>query len=643
MPLFTAIRSSFHFSALTTLFTAIHPVLAQAPVNDVVSWPSGLLLLASVLYAALGTPPDKIWEIEPAIGWFLCSGLPMISIPMMQRVNWVASACHFVPGIRTAYGKSNFWIQADQVTALARSEALRKVLQCLQCVLYVYPEPSTIDPSLWSSTPEGLVIPAPNTSGPLISPPIKPSSATPSAHDFLLFAAIDYHVFREWEVVIKKGGQVVFSTKNMPASSVVDVDSEEFALFVVAAQLVRRPHSQSKLHALACNDSDKKEGPYTLDLDKDPVKYDTPICAVDFHSYAPEGSKVTASLTELATAYYRVVQYIKQNSDPSNSLKLAQISVGQTLWIAILGGVLLDKGRLTIQNLHGRWGMKEVTADEAYLTRIETVLAEIGEYANKPAFFDLVFSGGLNRRSAYPFLIAGLFGQMIVCYFLSVGTSAGVWTSVALSNSLYAGRLTDWHSLYYGKTAVTDEPGMKMYVPGSQELMAIATFDRSSPKQGSLRPGILLNTFGLAAAIFGAVFQGPTRDALNFGPFSPTPGWVVYTSVVLCMGTTMLIAVTLALQQLWEKTWADDSEFPTRCMAYTTLPCSVIVSGLAVWFQYSGLRRFWPILDALTWVSGMPLGMLENGRMFSVDDNMLHLVLLNRWIMGAVASSVGSA
>ena len=40
-------------------------VFAQAPVNDVVSWPPGLLLLATVLYATLGTSPHELWEIEP--------------------------------------------------------------------------------------------------------------------------------------------------------------------------------------------------------------------------------------------------------------------------------------------------------------------------------------------------------------------------------------------------------------------------------------------------------------------------------------------------------------------------------------------------------------------------------------------------
>ncbi|KIK01119.1 hypothetical protein K443DRAFT_7167, partial [Laccaria amethystina LaAM-08-1] len=84
-------------------------VFAQAPVNDVVSWPPGLLLLATVLYATLGTSPNQLWEIEPVTGVFLFTGLPKLSIRGMQRVNWVTSACHFVPGIRSAFGRANFW------------------------------------------------------------------------------------------------------------------------------------------------------------------------------------------------------------------------------------------------------------------------------------------------------------------------------------------------------------------------------------------------------------------------------------------------------------------------------------------------------------------------------------------------------
>ncbi len=259
-------------------------------------------------------------------------------------------------------------------------------------------------------------------------------------------------------------------------------------------------------------------------------------------------------------------------------------------------------------------------------------------------FSDLVFSGGINRRSAIPFFIAGLFGQIVVCYFLSVGTSAGIWTSVAFANSLYVGRLTDWHSVYYGKRTVNSQPGMKMYVPGSpsKELMVIATFDRSTPKEGNLRPGFLMNTMGLIAAVLGAIFADQTREALGFAPSQPTHAWVVYTTVVLCIGTTLMITSMLLVQQLHERTWWNDSELPTRWMAHSTLPCSIIVCVLGVIFKLKGWAHLWPILDAITWLSGAPLGIIENGRFFSADDNMMHLVLLNRWMMGAVASALGS-
>ena len=238
-----------------------------------------------------------------------------------------------------------------------------------------------------------------------------------------------------------------------------------------------------------------------------------------------------------------------------------------------------------------------------------------------------------------------------MCYFLSVGTSAGVWTSVALANSLYAGRLTDLHSIYYGKgkslvQTGNDQPGMKMYLPGSasKEIMVIATFDRSTPKEDSgLRSGFFMSIFGVVAAIFGAIFQERTRIALSFGPTTPTPPWVVYTSVSLCIGTTLLVLSMLIAQQLHEKTWSDDSEFPTRLMTYSTFPSSIAICTLAVTFRLKGWGHLWPILDAITFLSGFPLGMIENGRLFAADDNMLHLVLLNRWMMGAVASSLGSS
>ncbi|KAI0314660.1 hypothetical protein OF83DRAFT_423146 [Amylostereum chailletii] len=633
--------------AIVVLSPLLQPVLAQAPVNDVVSWPSGLLLLASVLYAALGTAPEMLWDIEPAIGIFLFRGLPKVSIPVMQKVSWVANACHFVSGIRNAYGKSNFWIRADLVTIHARKEALEKALQIITFVEPLLPE-RPLDPNQWTVSSAGLMHPAVLIP---ISPSVKSPHRPPSARDFLLFAAIDYHVFREWEVRVYSKGQLVLNTKDMPPSSIMDVDDEEEARLIVAANMVRRPHSQTRLRALAQNLSQGSAtadslGPWTFDIDA--ISLDEPICNIDFHSYAPEHAKVSASLRELSCAYLHVVQYIKRNA-PSwlapapGTMPIARIHVGKTLWIAILGGALLDRGRVTIQNLPGRWAMRNVSPDDAWVTRVEDVLRIIEPRVNQSNFGDLVFSGGISRRSAIPFLVAGIFGQIVVCYFLSVGTSAGVWTSVALANSLYAGRLNDLHSIWYGKAVGTDEPGMKMYVPGSKQLMAVATLDRSPPRQGTLRPGVLLNLFGLAAAIVGAVFTSQTRSALQFGDFSPTPGWVVYTSVGMAFGTTLLIAATIATQQSAERTWSHDSELPTRWMMYSTLSASVIVCGLAMFFQSCQGARFWPILDAVTWVSGLPLGMVENGRMFSADANMVHLVLLNRWMMGAVASALGSS
>jgi hypothetical protein len=636
-------------------------------VNDVVSWPSGLLLLATVLYAALGTSPDLLWEIEPVTGFFLFSGLPKISLPTMWRVNWVASACHFVPGIQSAFGRSNFWVCSNEVTTEARAKALEKALSQLHCITYRSPG-TPLDETIWSITSSGM----------LTKPRLVPSSPLheikcplPIARDFLLFAAIDYHAFRDWEVQIYSKGSMVFSTKNMTHYAVIDVYSEEDAVQVVAAQMVRRPHSQSPLRGLATKTSDDQCGPYVLDLDI--IDRNIPICAIDFHSYAPEDRKVSATLSELGRSYFRVVRYLNDNSprDIGLSGQIARIEVGQTLWIAILGGITLDLGRLTIQNLPGKWGCrdlspagrnlspvdrdlpavgKELLAADSYLGRIDAILELLEPYAGtETQFSDLVFSGGINRRSAIPFFIAGLVGQIIVCYFLSVGTSAGIWTSLALANSLYAGRLTDWHSIYYSKRAPetgNDQPGMKMYLPGSarKELMAIATFDRSTPKEGSsLRPGFFLSLVGLAAAILGAIFQEKTRATLSFSPTTPTPPWVVYTSVVLCIGTTILILSMLIVQQLHAKTWADDSEFPTRLMTYSTFPSSIAVCALAVTFRLKGWEHLWPVLDVITFLSGFPLGMIENGRLFAADENMLHLVLLNRWMMGAVGSSLGSS
>ena len=561
----------------------------------------------------------------------------------MKHMRWASDACHFIPGVRSAYGVSNFWVRSEEVTPIARSDALNKALSALGCVMY---EEQYFDESLWSLTATGLVHPSDTTPLHTEGQP----SLTPSLYDFLLFAAIEYHTFDPCVVHIYSGTTMVFSTKGLPDNSVIDVHSAESALPVVAAQMIQRPYSQSPLGDLSILDGDKEIGLYTLHIDN--ISPDMAVCSIDFHSYAPRASKVSVTLCELAGAYYCVVQFIKENPIPRSHdiaeqlpvhRHVACISTGQTLWIAILGGVTLDKGRLTIQNLPGKWQIKDVSADKAYIKRVEGMLKVIENHANKSISFDIAFSGGLARHSAYPFFAAGLIGQILVCYFLSVGTSAGVWTSVVLANSLYAGKLTDWHSMFFGRAAGEEEPGMKVYVPGSKELMAIATFDRSTPREGRLRPGLFLNVFGLIAAALGATFQHQTRSALKFRPFVPTHVWIAYTSIVLCIVTSLLIATTLTYQQHREKTWLDNSQVPMRWTVYATLLVSFAVSGLAVYLLQYNMTKYWPVLDALTWLSGLPLGVLENGRMFSADSNTLHLVLLNRWVMGAVASAVGSA
>ncbi|KAF9503262.1 hypothetical protein BS47DRAFT_1356346 [Hydnum rufescens UP504] len=590
----------------------LRPVLAQAPANDIISWPSGLLLLASILYAGLGTESDR--------------GLPIFSLKAMRRVKWVSNACHFLSDIR---------LEKDQLrSSPCHIQTPRNApgQEFMEIDVRGSHNPRNLDPV----TPSSLSI--------------KPSLPDPpSARDFLLFAAADYHIFRDWTVNVYQGDEPQFSTLWMPHSSVIDVDSEDKALAVVAAHMVRRPYSQTLLRDCAKNEGSTDEGPWKLNLVG--VNLDGPICAIDFHSYSSTSAKVSASLNELARAYYRVVQHIKQQAiafDALDSGQLATVNVGQSLWIAILGGELLDKGRVTFQNLpgSGSWAIKDTSAGEAYLDRVQAVLEAIEPYANTPKFFDLVFSGGASRWPTYAFLFAGLCGQMIICYFLSVGTSAGVWTSVTLANSLYSGRLTDWHTMFFGRTPRTSEPGMKMLVPdaGSKELMVVATFDRSSPRapQG-LTPGLFLNGFGLLAAILGAIFQEQTRNTLGFGPTVPTATWVIYTSIALSLGMSLLILTLSILQQLEARTWFDDSEGPTRWAIYSTVFPSLVICALAAFFARCRLGHLWPILDALTWLSGLPLGIIENGRMISIDDNYLHLVLVNRWMLGAVASSVGSS
>ncbi|EDR04955.1 uncharacterized protein LACBIDRAFT_294967 [Laccaria bicolor S238N-H82] len=382
------------------------------------------------------------------------------------------------------YGRANFWVRSNSISAGPRAQALERVLSQLRHRL--------------------------------------PCLSRMAGTSF----------FQQQNL-----NKMVFCTKNMPPSSIIDVASERYA------EMVRRPHSQSPLRGVATRVGDNEYGPvYTIDIDL--VNHDIPICAIDFHSYAPQGHKVSATLSELARPYFRVVQYLKQNAPQEiGPGQVARVEVGQTLWISILGGAILDTGRLTIQ-----------------------ISQQLAPYAGTATEFgDRVFSGGINRRSAVPFFKAGIFGQIVVCYFLSVGTSAGV--------------------MYYGKALPKsdEQPGMKMYVPGSssKELMVIATFDRSTPKEGGLRPGFFMaRACGLAAAILYICQTNSFYATL----------WTQHSDTLL------------------------DPWYNNHMRRHV--------------FKLRGLDRLWPVLDALTWLSGVPLGMLENGRSFSADQNMLHLVSL---------------
>jgi uncharacterized membrane protein len=553
----------------------------------------------------------------------------------MQRVAWIANACHFVPGIRKAYGTSNIWIPSELVSQSARAEAFDKALAALSPVVY---EPSNyaIDNTLWTVNSAGLFEVATPTSCSSFRVDIPIS---PSARDFLLFAAIHYHAFWEWEVQVRWKGELAFTTKGTDSHALFDVDSETMALPVVVAQLVRRPHAQSPLRGIAHHEGDHEYGPYTISLDS--LSRTDPACAIDFHSYTKESSKVSASLNELAGAYYRVMQYIKHSDPPAPGLT-AHIQVGQTLWIAILGGAVLDTGRLTIQNLPGSWGVKNTSPDEAYLSRITAILDALKPYAKQISFFNYVFSGGSARQMAFVFLFLGLLAQAMICFLLSAVSTVGVWMNVALANTLMTGKLLDFHSMYWGKTASSDQPGMKMCLPESKELMAIATFDLTGPREGVLRPGIFLNLVGIAAAALGIIFKEETRHVLGLTQNQPLPSALVYVSMFLSVALSLLIGIAIYLQQLRERTWANNSQLPTRWMVYATLSCSVAVVGLGSFLHKEQLTWLWPILDSLVWVSGLPLGMLENGRMSSGDESTIQMILVNRWLMGLIASTVRS-
>ncbi|KAF8163332.1 hypothetical protein B0H34DRAFT_745181 [Crassisporium funariophilum] len=632
-----ALRALVALAATYVLAPLIKPLLPRVLCTDDMPFDPTMLLLACLLYSAMGTTPDGLWNIDPSIGLFLRSGLPTISIAQMQQVSWIAKACHFVPRIRAAYGKANFWIPSESVSAFARAEALQKALTTLIPITYESPD-ITIDQALWQLNSAGLLVPAGSVNA---SRTITTSTPPPSARDFLLFAAIHYHAFWEWEVKVEWKGEIAFTTKGTHSRALFDVDSESMALPIVVAQLVRRPHAQSPLRAAAVHESDHIYGPYRISLDS--LSRTSPACSIDFHSYATESSKVSASLNELAGAYYRVIQSLKRSAPPEAN-QAAHVQVGQTLWVAILGGAVLDQGRLTIQNLPGDWSMKKTSPDEAYLSRVEAILHLVEPCVAQKTFFNMVYSSGTSQRPALLFLFAGLLMQIAVCFLLSVYTSSGIWLSVAVANTIMSGKLTDWHSRFWGKTESTEQPGMKMYLPGTKDIMAIATFDRTGPRDGPLRPGMLLNLLGGAAAFLGAVFRVQARKVLGVVTVQPFPDKVAFIASLLCGGLSFVICITLLLQQARQRTWADGSELPTRWMTYATVSFSLLVSVVGFYSQTAQLvSPLWLLLDAFVWISGLPLGMLENGRIIPADEGTVQMILVNRWLMGVIVSAVASS
>lgn len=314
---------------MVTFFEQVQLVLAQAPVNDVIGWPSGLLLLASALYAALGNSASRLWEIEPSVGLFLLRGLPVFSLKTMRRVAWGSNTCHFVPGIRSTYGISDFWVRAESITADARRQALdivrphsvplnslqthvlsfsRQILAVLSPVIHENRDDAPPDSRLWRATPIGLIVPVTQFHFPSSAPEYQKRA---TATDFIYFAAIQYHVFHEWVVEVQIGGKTVFTTQGLPPNAVIDVDSETMALYIAAAAMVRRPHSQSPLRASTATKEINNEQ-YILNLDL--VDLDAEACAIDMHSYTSPKSKIRASLRTLAHSYFMVVQSIKVRS-----------------------------------------------------------------------------------------------------------------------------------------------------------------------------------------------------------------------------------------------------------------------------------------------------------------------------------------
>ncbi|KAF8957167.1 hypothetical protein BDZ97DRAFT_2062402 [Flammula alnicola] len=329
------LRIPITFAAAVLLSSFLPPVFAQAPVNDIVSWPSGLVLLATILYVALGTPPNVLWEIEPATG-----GLPAhtISSPIYGHraedpiLGYARMTC---PHTGSSVGKGPVPIALHDIPT-SRHNCHRKTVE------------PYLGRSLGPSQPRTFLT--------------NLKSTPPTARDFLLFAAKDYHFVDRLPLCPRAGSPDFLPpfTGSPPRTYHFPSSLIWFAAHTLKALSVEWPGCTSKTN-----------------LDR--------IFSTSTHSSAI---------------------YPSAHRFPF----------------------------LRSQRGEGRWSIKDVSTDEPYLGCNETVLQQLEPYVGTTEFGDLVFSSSINGPEALPFFIASLFGQIIICYFLSVATSAGVWTPVDLAN-----------------------------------------------------------------------------------------------------------------------------------------------------------------------------------------------------------------
>ncbi|EJD37746.1 hypothetical protein AURDEDRAFT_173255 [Auricularia subglabra TFB-10046 SS5] len=133
----SAVCGAFSVHALVLAVAyLVQRVAAQAPVNDVISWPSGLLLLATVIYAAVVRTTNQLWAADPAIGPFLLKGWPFMNVGTRYDCQWSVSSCHIMSEVRPAFGSHACWLCAEQVEPRIREAALARAEKVLSCVTW---------------------------------------------------------------------------------------------------------------------------------------------------------------------------------------------------------------------------------------------------------------------------------------------------------------------------------------------------------------------------------------------------------------------------------------------------------------------------------------------------------------------------